>query len=153
MKRYYYLFVWALIATMAFSFTSCSHDDDDDEDSLIGVWASEEALPMYYQSELTGYVKGYFHFMEDGSLVEKDVINSIKSGKTYTETSTYGRWEAMGNHLKIITSFAEPQDNPKENADVTDCTYMFRDGKLILSYQDDETGEMKSITLVRGQMP
>ena len=138
---------------MSFPFTSCSNEDDDDKDSLIGVWVSEDSLPMYYDEELKGHVKAFFLFMEDGSLIEKDVITEIGSGETYTETSTYGRWEATGNHLKIITSFVEPNDNPKENADVTDCTYMFDNGKLILSYQDEDTGEMKSITFVRGQMP
>ncbi len=153
MKRYYCFLSWVFLAMMSFPFTSCSNEDDDDKDSLIGVWVSEDSLPMYYQSEIIGYVKGYLHFMEDGSLIEKDVITEIGSGETYTETSTYGRWEATGNHLKMITSFADPNDNPKENADVTDCTYMFDNGKLILSYQDEDTGEMKSITFVRGQMP
>ncbi|MBO4314569.1 MAG: hypothetical protein IKX24_05505 [Prevotella sp.] len=153
MKRYYCFFSWFIIAIMSFSFASCSNDDDDDKDSLIGVWVSEETLPMYYHEELTGHVKAFFQFMEDGSLIEKDIITEIGSGETYTETSTYGRWEATGNHLKIITSFAEPYDNPKENADETECTYMFKNGKLILSYQDEDTGEIKSITFVRGQMP
>ena len=153
MKRYYCFFSWFIIAIMSFSFASCSNDDDDDKDSLIGVWVSEETLPMYYHEELTGHVKAFFQFMEDGSLIEKDIITEIGSGETYTETSTYGRWETRGNHLKIITSFAETYDNLKENADETECTYMFKEGKLILSYQDEDTGEIKSIIFVRGQMP
>lgn len=154
MKSNYGFFTWVFIAIMSFSLTSCSNDDDDDDkDSLIGVWVSEETLPVYYQSKIIGYVKSYFHFMEDGSLIEKDVITEIESGNNYTETSTYGRWETTGNHLKIITSFAETYDNLKENADETECTYMFKEGKLILSYQDEDTGEFKSIIFVRGQMP
>ncbi|MBQ1668180.1 MAG: hypothetical protein II063_09420 [Prevotella sp.] len=153
MKRYY--FIISLIAFLSLSFSSCSNDDDDDKDSLVGVWVSEDTLPMYEYgvttSEVVGHVKVYFRFMEDGSLKEKDVITYIESGKSYTETSTYGRWSATKGHLKIIVSFADV--NPKENADEIECTYQFTNGKLVLSYKDEETGQLITVSFVRGQMP
>ena len=153
MKRYYFIF--SLIAFLSLSFFSCSNDDDDDKDSFIGVWVSEGTLPMYEYgvttSEVVGNVKVYFQFKEDGSLIEKDVITYIESGKTYTETSTYGRWSATKGHLKIIVSFADV--NPKENADEIECTYQFTNGKLVLSYKDEETGQLITVSFVRGQMP
>ena len=153
MKRYY--FIISLIAFLSLSFSSCSNDDDDDKDSLVGVWVSEGTLPMYEYgvttSEVVGHVKVYFRFMEDGSLKEKDVITYIESGKSYTETSTYGRWSATKGHLKIIVSFADV--NPKENADEIECTYQFTNGKLVLSYKDEETGQLITVSFVRGQMP
>ena len=153
MKRYYFIF--SLIAFLSLSFFSCSNDDDDDKDSLVGVWVSEDTLPMYEYgvttSEVVGHVKVYFRFMEDGSLKEKDVITYIESGKSYTETSTYGRWSATKGHLKIIVSFADV--NPKENADEIECTYQFTNGKLVLSYKDEETGQLITVSFVRGQMP
>ena len=153
MKRYYFIF--SLIAFLSLSFFSCSNDDDDDKDSLVGVWVSEDTLPMYdygvTTSEVVGHVKVYFRFMEDGSLKEKDVITYIESGKSYTETSTYGRWSATKGHLKIIVSFADV--NPKENADEIECTYQFTNGKLVLSYKDEETGQLITVSFVRGQMP
>lgn len=153
MKRYY--FILSLIAFLSLSFFSCSNDDDDDKDSLVGVWVSEDTLPMYEYgvttSEVVGHVKVYFRFMEDGSLKEKDVITYIESGKSYTETSTYGRWSATKGHLKIIVSFADV--NPKENADEIECTYQFTNGKLVLSYNDEETGQLITVSFVRGQMP
>ena len=48
MKSNYCFFTWIFIAIMSFSLNSCSNDDDDDKDSLIGVWVSEETLPVYY---------------------------------------------------------------------------------------------------------
>ena len=153
MKRYY--FIISLIAFLSLSFFSCSNDDDDDKDSFVGVWVSEDTLPMYdygvTTSEVVGHVKVYFRFMEDGSLKEKDVITYIESGKSYTETSTYGRWSATKGHLKIIVSFADV--NPKENADEIECTYQFTNGKLVLSYKDEETGQLITVSFVRGQMP
>ena len=153
MKRYYFIF--SLITFLSLSFFSCSNDDDDDKDSLVGVWVSEGTLPMYEYgvttSEVVGHVKVYFQFMEDGSLKEKDVITYIESGKSYTETSTYGRWSATKGHLKIIVSFADV--NPKENADEIECTYQFTNGKLVLSYKDEETGQLITVSFVRGQMP
>lgn len=153
MKRYYFIF--SLIAFLSLSFFSCSNDDDDDKDSLVGVWVSEDTLPMYEYgvttSEVVGHVKVYFRFMEDGSLKEKDVITYIDSGKSYTETSTYGRWSATKGHLKMIVSFADV--NPKENADEIECTYQFTNGKLVLSYKDEETGQLITVSFVRGQMP
>ncbi len=153
MKRYY--FVISLIAFLSLSFFSCSNDDDDDKDSLVGVWVSEDTLPMYEYgvttSEVVGHVKVYFRFMEDGSLKEKDVITYIDSGKSYTETSTYGRWSATKGHLKMIISFDDV--NPKENADEIECTYQFTNGKLVLSYKDEETGQLITVSFVRGQMP
>lgn len=153
MKRYY--FIISLITFLSLSFFSCSNDDDDDKDSLVGVWVSEDTLPMYEYgvttSEVVGHVKVYFRFMEDGSLKEKDVITYIDSGKSYTETSTYGRWSATKGHLKIIVSFADV--NPKENADEIECTYQFTNGKLVLSYKDEETGQLITVSFVRGQMP
>ena len=152
MKRYY--FIISLIAFLSLSFFSCSNDDDDDKDSLVGVWVSEDTLPMYEYgvttSEVVGHVKVYFRFMEDGSL-EEDVITYIESGKSYTETSTYGRWSATKGHLKIIVSFADV--NPKENADEIECTYQFTNGKLVLSYKDEETDQLITVSFVRGQMP
>ena len=152
MKRYYFIF--SLIAFLSLSFFSCSNDDDDDKDSLVGVWVSEDTLPMYEYgvttSEVVGHVKVYFRFMENGSL-EEDVITYIESGKSYTETSTYGRWSATKGHLKIIVSFADV--NPKENADEIECTYQFTNGKLVLSYKDEETGQLITVSFVRGQMP
>lgn len=153
MKRYY--FIISLIAFLSLSFFSCSNDDDDDKDSFIGVWVSEGTLPMYEYgvttSEVVGHVKVYFRFMEDGSLKEKDVITYIESGKSYTETSTYGRWSATKGHLKIIVSFVDV--NPIENADEIECTYQFTNGKLVLSYNDEETGQLITVSFVRGQMP
>lgn len=153
MKRYYFIF--SLIAFLSLSFFSCSNDDDDDKDSLVGVWVSEDTLPMYEYgvttSEVVGHVKVYFQFMEDGSLKEKDVITYIDSGKSYTETSTYGRWSATKGHLKMIISFDDV--NPKENADEIECTYQFTNGKLVLSYKDEETGQLITVSFVRGQMP
>ena len=153
MKRYY--FIISLIAFLSLSFFSCSNDDDDDKDSFVGVWVSEDTLPMYdygvTTSEVVGHVKVYFRFMEDGSLKEKDVITYIESGKSYTETSTYGRWSATKGHLKIIVSFADV--NPKENADEIECTYLFANGKLVLFYKDEETGQLITVSFVRGQMP
>ncbi len=153
MKRYYFIF--SLIAFLSLSFFSCSNDDDDDKDSFVGVWVSEGTLPMYEYgvttSEVVGHVKVYFQFLEDGSLREKDIITYIESGKTYTETSTYGRWSATEGHLKIIVSFADV--NPKENADEIECTYQFTNGKLVLSYKDEETGQLITVSFVRGQMP
>ncbi|MBQ2215772.1 MAG: hypothetical protein II416_05790 [Prevotella sp.] len=153
MKRNY--FIISLIAFLSLSFFSCSNDDDDDKDSFIGVWVSEGTLPMYEYgvttSEVVGHVKVYFRFMEDGSLKEEDVITYIESGKSYTETSTYGRWSATKGHLKIIVSFADV--NPKENADEIECTYQFTNGKLVLSYKDEETGQLITVSFVRGQMP
>lgn len=153
MKRYY--FIIFLIAFLSLSFFSCSNDDDDDKDSLVGVWVSEGTLPMYEYgvttSEVVGHVKVYFRFMEDGSLKEKDIITYIDSGKSYTETSTYGRWSATKGHLKMIISFADV--NPKENADEIECTYQFTNGKLVLSYKDEETGQLITVSFVRGQMP
>ena len=153
MKRCY--FIISLIAFLSLSFFSCSNDDDDDKDSLVGVWVSEDTLPMYEYgvttSEVVGHVKVYFQFMEDCSLKEKDVITYIESGKSYTETSTYGRWSATKGHLKIIVSFADV--NPKENADEIECTYQFTNGKLVLSYKDEETGQLITVSFVRGQMP
>ena len=153
MKRYY--FIISLIAFLSLSFFSCSNDDDDDKDSFVGVWVSEDTLPMYEYgvttSEVVGHVKVYFRFMEDGSLKEKDVITYIESGKSYTETSTYGRWSATKEHLKMIISFADV--NPKENADEIECTYQFTNGKLVLSYKDEETGQLITVSFVRGQMP
>lgn len=153
MKRYYFIF--SLIAFLSLSFFSCSNDDDDDKDSLVGVWVSEDTLPMYdygvTTSEVVGHVKVYFRFMEDGSLKEKDVITYIESGKSYTETSTYGRWSATKGHLNMIVSFADV--NPKENADEIECTYQFTNGKLVLSYKDEETGQLITVSFVRGQMP
>lgn len=153
MKRYY--FIISLIAFLSLSFFSCSNDDDDDKDSFVGVWVSEGTLPMYEYgvttSEVVGHVKVYFQFKEDGSLIEKDVITYIESGKSYTETSTYGRWSATKGHLKIIVSFADV--NPKENADEIECTYQFTNGKLVLSYKDEETGQLITVSFVRGQMP
>lgn len=153
MKRYYFIF--SLIAFLSLSFFSCNNDDDDDKDSLVGVWVAENMLPMYEYgvttSEVVGHVKVYFRFMEDGSLKEKDVITYIDSGKSYTETSTYGRWSATKGHLKIIVSFADV--NPKENADEIECTYQFTNGKLVLSYKDEETGQLITVSFVRGQMP
>ena len=153
MKRYYSII--SLIAFLSLSFFSCSNDDDDDKDSFVGVWVSEGTLPMYEYgvttSEVVGHVKVYFQFMEDGSLKEKDVITYIESGKSYTETSTYGRWSATNGHLKIIVSFADV--NPKENADEIECTYQFTNGKLVLSYKDEETGQLITVSFVRGQMP
>ena len=153
MKRYY--FIISLIAFLSLSFFSCSNDDDDEKDSLVGVWVSEDTLPMYdygvTTSEVVGHVKVYFRFMEDGSLKEKDVITYIESGKSYTETSTYGRWSATKGHLKMIVSFADV--NPKENADEIECTYQFTNGKLVLSYKDEETGQLITVSFVRGQMP
>ena len=153
MKRYY--FIISLIAFLSLSFSSCSNDDDDDKDSLVGVWVAENMLPMYEYgvttSEVVGHVKVYFRFMEDGSLKEEDVITYIESGKSYTETSTYGRWSATKGHLKIIVSFADV--NPKENADEIECTYQFTNGKLVLSYKDEETGQLITVSFVRGQMP
>lgn len=155
MKRYF--FILPLIAFLSLSFFSCSNDDDDDKDSFVGVWVSEDTLPMYeYEmttSEVVGNVKVYFQFMEDGSLIEKDVITYIESGKSFTETSTYGKWSATENHLKMIVSFAEPDENPKENADVFEFTYQFTNGKLVLSYKDEETGQRITVSFVRGQMP
>lgn len=152
MKRYY--FIISLIAFLSLSFSSCSNDDDDDKDSLVGVWVAENMLPMYEYgvttSEVVGHVKVYFRFMENGSL-EEDVITYIESGKSYTETSTYGRWSATKGHLKIIVSFADV--NPKENADEIECTYQFTNGKLVLSYKDEETGQLITVSFVRGQMP
>ncbi len=152
MKRYY--FIISLIAFLSLSFFSCSNDDYDDKDSLVGVWVSEDTLPMYdygvTTSEVVGHVKVYFRFMENGSL-EEDVITYIESGKSYTETSTYGRWSATKGHLKIIVSFADV--NPKENADEIECTYQFTNGKLVLSYKDEETGQLITVSFVRGQMP
>ena len=152
MKRYY--FIISLITFLSLSFFSCSNDDDDDKDSLVGVWVSEDTLPMYEYgvttSEVVGHVKVYFRFMEDGSL-EEDVITYIESGKFYTETSTYGRWSATKGHLKMIVSFADV--NPKENADEIECTYQFTNGKLVLSYKDEETGQLITVSFVRGQMP
>ena len=152
MKRY--CFIISLIAFLSLSFFSCSNDDDDDKDSLVGVWVSEDTLPMYEYgvttSEVVGHVKVYFRFMENGSL-EEDVITYIESGKSYTETSTYGRWSATKGHLKIIVSFADV--NPKENADEIECTYQFTNGKLVLSYKDEETGQLITVSFVRGQMP
>ena len=152
MKRYY--FIISLIAFLSLSFFSCSNDDDDEKDSLVGVWVSEDTLPMYdygvTTSEVVGHVKVYFRFMENGSL-EKDVITYIESGKSYTETSTYGRWSATKGHLKMIVSFADV--NPKENADEIGCTYQFTNGKLVLSYKDEETGQLITVSFVRGQMP
>ncbi len=152
MKRYY--FILSLIAFLSLSFFSCSNDDDDDKDSFVGVWVSEDTLPMYdygvTTSEVVGHVKVYFRFMENGSL-EEDVITYIESGKSYTETSTYGRWSATKGHLKIIVSFADV--NPKENADEIECTYQFTNGKLVLSYKDEETGQLITVSFVRGQMP
>ncbi len=152
MKRYYFIF--SLITFLSLSFFSCSNDDDDDKDSLVGVWVSEDTLPMYEYgvttSEVVGHVKVYFRFMENGSL-EEDVITYIDSGKSYTETSTYGRWSATKGHLKIIVSFADV--NPKENADEIECTYQFTNGKLVLSYKDEETGQLITVSFVRGQMP
>ena len=152
MKRYYFIF--SLIAFLLLSFFSCSNDDDDDKDSLVGVWVSEDTLPMYdygvTTSEVVGHVKVYFRFMENGSL-EEDVITYIESGKSYTETSTYGRWSATKGHLKIIVSFADV--NPKENADEIECTYQFTNGKLVLSYKDEETDQLITVSIVRGQMP
>ena len=153
MKRYY--FIISLIAFLSLSFFSCSNDDDDDKDSFVGVWVSEGTLPMYEYgvttSEVVGHVKVYFRFLEDGSLREKDVITYIESGKSYTETSTYGRWSATKGHLKMIVSFADV--NPKENADEIECTYQFTNGKLVLSYKDEETGQLITVSFVRGQMP
>ena len=153
MKRYYFIF--SLIAFLSLSFFSCSKGDDDDKDSLVGVWVSEDTLPMYEYgvttSEVIGHVKVYFQFLEDGSLIENDVITYIESGKSYTETSTYGRWSATKGHLKIIVSFADV--NPKENADEIECTYQFTNGKLVLSYKDEETGQLITVSFVRGQMP
>lgn len=153
MKRYY--FIISLIAFLSLSFFSCSNDDDDDKDSFIGVWVSEGTLPMYEYgvttSEVVGHVKVYFQFLEDGSLREKDIITYIESGKSYTETSTYGRWSATKGHLKMIVSFADV--NPKENADEIECTYQFTNGKLVLSYKDEETGQLITVSFVRGQMP
>ena len=153
MKRYY--FIISLIAFLSLSFFSCSNDDDDDKDSFVGVWVSEDTLPMYdygvTTSEVVGHVKVYFRFMEDGSLKEKDIITYIDSGKSYTETSTYGRWSATKGHLKMIVSFADV--NPKENADEIECTYQFTNGKLVLSYKDEETGQLITVSFVRGQMP
>lgn len=153
MKRYYFIF--SLIAFLSLSFFSCSKDDDDDKDSLVGVWVSEGTLPMYEYgvttSEVVGHVKVYFQFLEDGSLREKDIITYIESGKSYTETSTYGRWSATKGHLKMIVSFADV--NPKENADEIECTYQFTNGKLVLSYKDEETGQLITVSFVRGQMP
>lgn len=155
MKRYY--FIISLIAFLSLSFFSCSNDDDDEKDSFVGVWVSEGTLPMYdygvTTSEVVGHVKVYFQFLEDGSLIENDVITYIESGKTYTETSTYGRWSATENHLKMIVSFAEPDENPKENADEFDYTYQFTNGKLVLSYKDEETDQRITVSFVRGQMP
>lgn len=152
MKRYY--FIISLITFLSLSFFSCSNDDDDDKDSLVGVWVSEDTLPMYEYgvttSEVVGHVKVYFRFMENGSL-EEDVITYIESGKSYTETSTYGRWSATKGHLKIIVSFADV--NPKENADEIECTYQFTNGKLVLSYKDEETGQLITVSFARGQMP
>ena len=152
MKRYYFIF--SLIAFLSLSFFSCNNDDDDDKDSLVGVWVSEDTLPMYdygvTSSEVVGHVKVYFRFMENGSL-EEDVITYIESGKSYTETSTYGRWSATKGHLKIIVSFADV--NPKENADEIECTYQFTNGKLVLSYKDEETGQLITVPFVRGEMP
>ena len=152
MKRYY--FIISLITFLSLSFFSCSNDDDDDKDSLVGVWVSEDTLPMYEYgvttSEVVGHVKVYFRFMEDGSL-EEDVITYIESGKSYTETSTYGRWSATKGHLKMIVSFADV--NPKENADEIECTYQFTNGKLALSYEGEETGQLIMVSFVRGQMP
>lgn len=153
MKRYSSIFTWAFIAILSFSFVSCNHDDENEEESLIGIWVLEKSLPLYDDSEVTGYVKAYLQFMEDGSLIEKDVITPIGDGGVYTETSTYGRWSATDNHLTLIVSFAEPEDNPQEKADVNECTYVFKDGKLILTYMEEELDKLVSITFVRGKMP
>ncbi len=154
MKRYYSIIAWAFIAMMSFSVISCNNNDDEDKESLIGVWVSEKSMPVTYESKIVGYVITYFQFMEDGSLLEKDVItNSDNYGKVYTETSTYGKWSSTDNRLILTVSFADPNDNPKEKADVIECTYMFKDGKLILSHKDDESGEMVVVPFVRSQMP
>ncbi len=158
MKRTLCFLVWALIAISSFSLVSCKDDDDEkDKTSLVGVWVSEESIPQYDEDEqkVTANAIVYFQFNEDGSFVEKDVITKIRDGYTYTETSTYGRWMAHGNTLKISYSFEDIED-PRLYLDEIEFTYNIVNNKLILTVQtinNEVRDEHKTFTFVRGQMP
>ena len=87
--------------------------------------------------------------------MEKDVITKIRDGYTYTETSTYGRWMAHGNTLKISYSFEDIED-PRLYLDEIEFTYNIVNNKLILTVQtinNEVRDEHKTFTFVRGQMP
>ena len=149
------LMVWALLAISSFSFVACKDDDDEKgKNPLVGVWVSEEAVPLYEEDEqrVTANAKVFFQFNEDGTFVEKDVITVTSNGRTYTETSTYGRWKDTGNVLKISVSF-EDIDDPKQYLDEYEYTYRFAKDKLILTEENNNTGEIKTVSFVRGQMP
>ncbi len=158
MKRTLCFLVWALLAISSFSLVSCKDDDDEkDKTSLVGVWVSEESIPQYDEDEqkVTANAIVYFQFNEDGSFVEKDVITKIRDGYTYTETSTYGRWMAHGNTLKISYSFEDIED-PRLYLDEIEFTYNIVNNKLILTVQtinNEVRDEHKTFTFVRGQMP
>ena len=157
MKRLYYCIAMAFLAVSSLTIASCGDDDKEnvnDKNLLVGVWVSEGTVPMYGNSERTeviGSVKLYLRFMEDGSFIEKDVITNTNSGKTYTETSTYGRWTATGDMLRITESFEDIGD-PQDFLDSYEYSYQFKNGKLILTNNKD-TGEVLTVTFVRGEMP
>ena len=154
MKRIYYFLALTFLAVSAVSIVSCKDDDDDksNDQNLLGVWVCEESLPFYEEGELTGSSRLYFQFNAGGSLIEKDVITEKESGRTYTMTSTYGKWSVNGNTLTITTSFWE-FDNIEKHIDVDDYTYKFQNGKLILTYKDPDTETVKSASFVHGTMP
>ena len=155
MRRTIYFMVWTFLAISSFSFVACKDDDDEKgKNPLLGVWGSEEAVPQYDEDEqrVTANALVYFQFNEDGTFVEKDVITVISNGRTYTETSTYGRWKDTGNLLKISVSF-EDIDDPKLYLDEYEYTYRFAKDKLILTGKNENTGEIKAVSFVRGQMP
>ena len=160
MKRTLCFLVWALLAISSFSLVSCNDDDENEKhekNSLVGVWVSEESIPQYDEDEqkVTANAIVYFQFSEDGSFLEKDVITKIRDGYTYTETSTYGRWMAHGNTLKISYSFEDIED-PRLYLDEIEFTYNIVNNKLILTVQtinNEVRDEHKTFTFVRGQMP
>ena len=134
MKKNYYLWLCALVLTIA-GLSSCSNDDDFSSNDLIGAWVMVRAT--YGMLGDQEFQPGEVVIIFDGKQLivqnNKEGAHFLKSGEypytTLTEQSrimTY-EWVDVTNQVIVINLYDEEWGNMENK-----YTYRFYDGMLVL---------------------
>lgn len=96
MKKYFYLFVVALFATMSLALTSCSDDDDEPNDpnneNIVGTWERATNIDDDW------WQKDYIQFKADGTSISITDVHFMGDSDVSVE---YGKWTKKGNNLTV----------------------------------------------------
>ena len=101
MKKYLYLLLIALCASMSFTLVSCKDDDDDKVSigSVVGTWKvdASDFASDFWDSNIKSI--GYTRFQEDGTYI---VLEYYKEpGKEAEIEVEYGTWSQSGETLTL----------------------------------------------------